>query len=516
MFSAKLARRIGMAALALTLISAPFTPAVAQTYGGTITASITAEPKSLDPLFGDAPSIDPQVLGQIYDTLVRWSPEGRIVPFLADSYAYSDDGLTLTFKLRQGVKFHDGTDLDADAVVYNLERLLDKNVVSQYASGVADVASVVAADPLTVEVHLARKSAVILATYAGPAGMIASPTALKKYGEDFGTHPVGSGPFELEARQAGTSLTLARNADYWLKADNGDSLPYLDTIQFRWITQTAVKMIELESGNVQLADDIQSNDFARVKQDKNLVLIDAGGISHWIAFNITKKPFDDIEVRKAVYYAFNRPMVAQIISGDFGRVIPTLVYPTEFIFDDSIDVYSYDPEKARTMLAEAGYGPDNPLAFDLSMIQREPDVSIAQVLQAQLAEIGVKMNIKQMERQAFIDEWRGNNHQAGLARIDIPRGDPDQTFSPFFGRDSAQRTGAGDEKLFDLVDKGRVTTDQDARRQVYVDAQKRLLDTALYAWIFMRESKHVRSAKLEGMEISPIKTWYLEKAWLAK
>lgn len=488
-------------------------PAAALERGGEITASIAAEPKSLDPLFGDAPSVDNQVLDQIYDTLVRWTPDGQIEPYLAESYEFSDDALSLTFKLREGVTFHDGTALDAAAVVFNMERLLADDVPSLYTSGVADVESVEAIDPLTVRVNLSQPSAAVLAAYAGPAGMVASPAAIEEFGEDFGTNPVGTGPFKLDSRQAGTGLTLVRNDDFWKDGEDGQPLPYLDTVNFRWITQQAVKMIELESGNVDIVDDVASDDFGRIEQDEGLDLIDAGGIEQWIAFNITKPPFDDIRVRKAVYFGIDRPMAAQIIAGDYGRVIPTVVGPKEFAFDDTIDIYSHDPERSQELLAEAGYGPDNPLRFDLSMIQREPDVSIAQILQAQLQDIGIEVNIKQMERQAFIDEWRGKNHAAGLARVDLPRGDPDQTFYPFFGRDATQRTGAGDEELAELVDKGRVTIDQEERRQVYIDAQKRLLEFAHYVWIFMREAKHARTASL-NMETSSVKTWYLDEAWL--
>jgi peptide/nickel transport system substrate-binding protein len=273
-------------------------------------------------------------------------------------------------------------------------------------------------------------------------------------------------------------------------------------------------MIELESGNVGLVDDIQSEDFERVDSDPRFDLIDAGGIAHWMSFNVTKAPFDDLRVRQAIYAGINREAVSEIVAGRYGKVIPTIVHPSEFVYDDSIDIYAHDPEKAKALLAEAGFSAQKPLRFNLSMIQREPDNTIAQIVQAQLAEIGVELNIQQLERQAFIDEWQGKRHDVGLARVDLPRGDPDQSFYPFFGRTAAQRTGEGDPVLFDLIDKGRITLDQDARKQVYVEAQKRLLEIAHYVWIFMREAKHASTTKLENLAVSPVKTWYLDEAWL--
>lgn len=484
--------------------------------GGVLTASVTSEPKSLDPLFGNAPSIDTQILTQIYDSLVRISAEGPIKPLLAESFTFSPDGMALTFKLRRGVTFHDGTPLDAEAVAFNLRRLTTPGISSLFTSGVADVASIDVVDPLTVKVNMKRPSAVVLSAYAGPAGMIASPTALKKLGDDFGTAPVGSGPFKVVSRQAGTSLELARNDNYWRDGADGRKLPYLGGIKFRWITQNAVKMIELESGNVGLVDDIQSEDFERVTKDRRLNLINAGGISHWMAFNITKPPFDNVDVRRAIYLGINRAAVSDIIAAKYGQIIPTLVHPSEFVYDGSIDIYKFDAAKAKDLLGKAGYNANRPLAFKLSMIQREPDNSIAQIIQAQLAELGVKMTITQLERQAFINEWQGKRHEAGLARVDLPRGDPDEAFYPFFGRTAPQRTGAGDPVLFDLIDKGRTTLDQQARKGVYVEAQKRLLDQAAYLWIFMRESKHASTSKLTNFVVSPVKTWYLDEAWLSK
>lgn len=501
-----------MVAAALALGGAGEAPA--QVRGGVLTASITTEPRSLDPLLGNARSIDQKVLAQIFDSLARWSEEGTVVPHLATAWSFSADGLELTLEIAPGVSFHDGTPVDAEAVAYNLRRVTAPEVNSPYATEFATVQSVEVTGPLGVRLKLSAPSASILAALTGPAGYIASPAAIEARGEDFGINPVGSGPFRMASRQSGANIVLERNPAYWRQGADGQPLPYLDGVTFRFITETAVKMIELEAGSVHLVDDLQPGDHDRVKANPALTLIDAGGISQWMVFNITRAPFDDLRVRQAIYLGLDRPAMAQIIAGAYGYTPPFGVHRSESVFDDSIDPYAYDPARARALLAEAGFGPANPLAFELSLIQREPDSSTSQIIQAQLAEIGVTAKLSVLERQAYVDHWRSGQHEVGLARVDIPRGDPDAFFSDFFGRKAPPRGGAGNPEVFDMVDAARSELDPARRRQLYIDIQKKVLDEALFVWLYIRESKFASTARLRNLPGNLAKAWYLDAAWL--
>lgn len=505
---------LAQAMVAAALVLGGVAEAPAQVRGGVLTASITTEPRSLDPLLGNARSIDQKVLAQLYDSLARWSEDGKIVPHLAKGWSFSADGRQLTLDIAADVRFHDGTPLDAEAVAYNLRRVTAPAVNSPYATEFAAVESVEALGPLTLRLNLSMPSASILAALTGPAGYIASPAAIAARGEDFGINPVGSGPFRMASRQAGTNIVLERNPDYWRDGADGQPLPYLDGVTFRFITQTAVKMIELEAGSVQLVDDLQPGDHDRVRANPALALIDAGGIAQWMVFNITRPPFDDRRVRQAISFGLDRPAMAQIIAGEYGYVPPFAVHRSESVFDDTIDPYAYDPDRARALLAEAGFGPANPLAFELSLIQREPDSSTSQIIQAQLEGIGVTVKLAVLERQAYVDHWRSRQHEVGLARVDIPRGDPDAFFSDFFGRNAPPRGGAGNAEVFDMVDAARTELDEGRRRQLYIDIQKRVLEEALFFWLYIRESKFASTTGLRNLPRNPVKAWYLDASWL--
>lgn len=510
----RIPRWLAHAAIAIVAASAAFAPpAQAVERGGNLVASLFLEPLSLDPLLGNAPPVDKQVLRLIYDSLLTHSSDGEIVPNLAESFEYSDDNLSLTLRIRDGVLFHDGTPVNAEAVAYSLRRIVVEETPSIYASHFSKVAEIVVVDPMTVRVDLSSPSSEFLTSMAGIPGMIVSPTARKELGDDYGVNPVGSGPFKFESRRGGSSLQLRRNPDYWELGDDGQALPYLDGITFRWVLEPSVKVIELASGNIQLVDRVEPEDFDRLEADQNVTLFDAGGISHWIALNITKAPFDDRRLRQALYHGINRELVAQISAGDSWQLTPTFVHPTERIYDASIDPYNYDTDRARELLAEAGYGPDKQLPWTLSMIQREPDVSIAQVLQAQLADIGMDVTLELMERQAFIDNWRNKNHDAAMGASPSPHSS--NIFFQFLDRDSPQRTGGGIDRVFDLVDKAVGTIDPAELRETYVEIQRAILDEAMYIWVFMRDEKQAHRSEVQGFTLGYQSTWPLETVWLA-
>lgn len=483
--------------------------------GGDMTVSITSQPKSLDPLFGDAPSVDTQIYNLIYDPLVRLAADGSLGPGLADSWKFNAAGDEVVFDLHKGIKFQDGTPFTAAAVVYQIDRLLSKEVNSPRSTDVADVASAEAIGDYQVRVNLKNPSGAFLAAMAAAPGMIASPTALKKYGKDYGRNPVGTGPMKFVSWQSGGHVKLARNVNYWRNGADGKPLPYLDGVTVRFITQTAVKLVEIESGNIDIVDDIQPRDFKKLDDNPKVELFDAGGIEQWMAFNITKPPFDDIRLRKAVLYALDRDKMLKIVAGKYGKVIPCIVYPREFFYAPDIDIYKYDPEKSKSLLKEAGYG-DKTFAPTLTLIQRDPDTTVAQIVQAQLKAVGIDIKLELVERQAFIAKNRSKKHDVSMGRVDIPRGDPDQTFGAFFGRDAYQRGGAGLPVIYDLVDKGRQEVDQAKRRATYIEAQKEIIDNALYAWLFMRDVKHAKRTSVKNLETTPTKVWLLEKVWLQK
>lgn len=482
--------------------------------GGRLTAAMSTEPASLDPIFGNAPSVDRKIFNLLYENLITLDAKGEPQLQLAQSWTIAPDQRSVTFVLRDGIKFHDGTTLDAEAVKFSIERTIDKALNSPHASSLAAVSSVDVLDPKTARVNLNTPSGAVIAALASEAGTIVSPTAVKKDGKAFARNPVGTGPFRFVEWLGADRITVKASDSYWRKAADGKPLPYLDEVVIRFIANSAVKIVEVKSGSVQLGDDIQIKDFEDLEKTPGLKLLDLSvGIHQWMAFNVTKPPFDNKDLRLAVTYGVNRDALNKVIAKGYGTVAPTLVAPTEWVFDAGLPAARHDPVKAKEHLARSGFTGQ----ITLSVIQRDPDTQIAQLVQAMLREIGLKLNVEVLERQAWVDKVLAKNFEAGLLRINTPRPDPDLTFGATFGQTAgANWAGLKDEALFKAVAAGAGTLDRDARRPHYVEAQRILLDNAYYAFFFTRPIREVASARLNNLKNELSGAWILSEAWLTK
>lgn len=484
--------------------------------GGTLTCSVDVQPKSLDPIMGDAPTSDRYSLLNLYEGLLRFNGRGDLEPALAESWTWNGDATAITFKLRQGVVFHDGTPFNADAVAFNLRRAIDPAVNAPRRRDLADIASVDVIDPSTVRVNLKATSGAALASLAVEAGMMCSPAAVKKFGADYGRNPVGTGPFRFVEWIAGTGVKMVRNDRYWRMGADRKPLPYLDGIYLRFITNTAVKMVEVRSGNVQLTDTITPKDFEAVLADKSLVLVNNPvGISQWVAFNTTKPPFNNHKLRQAFNAALDREGMMKAVTRGFGQVTPTLIAPSSWAFDPNLKIPKHDPARAKQLLAEAGVGPN--FACTMNIIQRDPDTQIAQFMQAQLRNVGVNMRIEVLERQAFVPRVLAYQYEVSMGRINVPRADPDHVFGPFFGANAAQNwAGIKNEEIFSAVDLARRETDRAKRKVLYSRAQRLLLENDYYAFLFFRQTKLVASRRVQNLKLDIGGAWLLADVWLAK
>lgn len=484
--------------------------------GGTLTCSVDVQPKSLDPIMGDAPTSDRYSLLSLYEGLLRFNGKGDLEPALAESWTWNNEATAITFKLRNGVVFHDGTPFDAEAAAFNLRRTIDPATNAPRRGDLADIASVDVLDPATIRVNLKATSGAALASLAVEAGMMCSPAAVKKLGADFGRNPVGTGPFKFVEWVAGTGVKMVRNDKYWRMGADKKPLPYLDGIYLRFITNTAVKMVEVKSGNVQLTDTITPKDFDEVLANKSLVLVDNPvGIAQWMAFNVTRPPFNNHKLRQAFNAAIDREGIMKAITRGFGQVTPTLIAPSDWAFDGSLKGPTYDPARAKKLLAEAGVGPN--FAVTMSIIQRDPDTQIAQFVQAQLRAVGVNVRIEVLERQAMVPKILSYQYDFNIGRINVPRADPDHVFGPFFGANAAQNwAGFKNEEIFSAVDLARRETDRAKRKVLYTRAQRLLLENDYYGFLFFRGTKLVASKRVQNLKLDIGGAWLLADVWLTK
>ena len=348
--------------------------------GGTLVASLSGDINRTDPsLVDDANST--WVAQQVEETLLTLAPgtADQIVPGLATEYTISPDGLTYTFKIREGVKFHDGTPLDAAAVKANFDRWMtipqayvDLGYTFYIDTVISNVVKeVTTPDANTVVVTLNKPNSAFALQMTLTPFSISSPKALvdgnasapdfanNKYATGGPPAMVGTGPFMFKEWVPGDHVTLVKNPDYWNAAAGG---PYLDQITLRPITDTTATLNALQAGDIDVAVQMAPFDVPTVAGDPKLVAIDRGGACNvgLLGMQNTLKPFDNLKVREAVAYAVNRPALVDAFFGEAG-VVPITWAPPGFKYAKDVAIPAYDPEKAKALLAESGV---TDLSFD--------------------------------------------------------------------------------------------------------------------------------------------------------
>jgi peptide/nickel transport system substrate-binding protein len=482
--------------------------------GGVLTVAMDLEPNSLDPIMGNAVNSDPNVFNQLYDKLYVLDRNGEFVPRLAESWEFAPDNLSVTFRLRRGVEFHDGTAFDAAAVKFNIDRVAAPGSRAPASSFATDIAGADVIDAGTVRVRFRQVSGAAMTALAIQSGMIVSPTALRERGDAFARNPVGTGPFRFREWRGGDRIVVERNPRYWRQGSDGMPLPYLDGVITRFINNTTVKLVEARAGSVQLTDAIQVKDFDQVEREQNLALVDhPQGVHIYLTFNSSRPPFNNLHLRRAISYAINRNALERVITRGQGLVTATYWSPASWVHDPSLEGYAYRPDLARELATRAGHrGP-----LTLSVIQRDPDTQVAQILQAQLRQVGLELRVEVLERQAWLSKILGRQHDMGLLRGQVPRPDPDITFTQNFSpRGSANYSAIEDDALQAAVDAGRASLDRAVRRTHYIEAQRILLDKAYYGFLFTMPIRDVRRRNVHGLAREFGSQWLLDEVWLAR
>ena len=508
-------RDVGKGVLALAAgVAGGATPAEAQDKpirGGTFTAVFINEPASMDPVIGNNPGNDGRSYNLFSEKLLYQDFSGDYKPLLADSWEVSDDGLTLTFHLRRGIKFHDGTDFNAAAVKANLERARAPTPESRTAPYLTSLSNVEAVDDNTVRLTLRERSASFLATLASEVGTIVSPTAVAKLGADFSRAPVGTGPFRLTSWSGG-KIEAQRWDGYWQKDADGGPLPYLDRVVFTIQPNAAVQLVNLRSNGAQFGDNVLTQDYARVKADPELELVQSASNNvMYSAFNNAKSPFKDINLRKAVAHAVNREAIAKLITGGYGGVSAGVESPGSWATGPELKPPAYDVAIARKAYADSGFSG----TITMSIIQRDPDAQVAQLIQSMLRQAGITLKIEVMERTAWADKVLSGNFEMSLQQAGTPRPDPDQTFSMYYARTATQNYSKFDDPvIFDLVDRARAEPDQSKRKAMYIAVQQRINDNYYQCFYYYYQKMMMQRKSLQGLEIERGGSFFCDRAWI--
>lgn len=446
------------------------------TRGGVLKAAISADPEGFDPHLTSAYSSF-EILENVYDTLVTVDENLNMAPSLAESWEVSDDNLTWTFHLREGVVFHNGRSLTADDVVYSYERIMNPDTGSGVAWRFGSVESVEAIDDMTVAIHLTEPSPNLLGRIGGYKGMA---IVAQENVEDGGiaTNPMGTGPFKFVEYVPGDHVTLEANADYW-----EEGKPYLDGVTFQIIPDETVLLTNLLTGEVDWADGLPPQRVTELATSGEIIVDKEAGGDYWyIGLNLEREPFDDPLVRQAIAYAIDRDQVAAAAKWDTATPNDGPIPQDSFWYYD-YQPYDQDLDKARELLAEAGY----PDGFDTEFMPTtfyEETVRTAQVLQAQLSAIGINAEIRTLEWGTWLEEEGAGNFDMYICGW-IGNLDPDDYFyAQHYTDQGFNFTGYSNPEVDELLAAGRVETDEAARKEIYDQVQQMIIDDAPYIYLY--------------------------------
>lgn len=461
---------------------------------GTINISLDADPPKLDPTNSSA-LVERIVLQSIFDPLVEIDSNGNVVPMLVEKWELSDDNKTYTFHLRQGVKFHDGTDFDAEAVKFNLERNMEKGSLRK--GDLAEVSKVIVVDAHTVKMELSNPFAPILANLAGRAGMIVSPTAVKKYGEEFLNNPVGTGPFVYKERSKGTSVTLEKNPNYWQQG-----LPKVDKVVYKVINDTNVALMNLKSGQVDLTNKFPYKELENVKNDPNIGAINEPGYAYrGMYLNTKKPPFDNKELRQAVDLLIDREAITKVVLNGAGAPAHSPFAPAHFTYGDSDKAAKPDLEKVKELLKKAGK-PDG-FSFTLKTDPTPVYQQVGQMIQNMLKPAGIQVNLEKVEFGTLLDQsTKGNFDASVLGWSGSP--DPDQqAYDAFVTNGPRNFSQYSNPEVDKLLTQARTEADQAKRKELYDQFMAIINDEIPYIYFYHENIVFGISKSVEGFQFVP-------------
>lgn len=475
---------------------------------------------------GDSTSLDPsrttegetfKVTKNIFETVVDFEEGGtEVVPGLASDWEVSDDGLTYTFNLEEGITFHDGTDFNADAVVKNFERWAggDAELFPYYNSmfGGFDgdeghvIESVEAKDDSTVVFTLTRAQAPFLKNLAMDMFAISSPTAFEEQGDDdFERNPVGTGPFKFVEWKPNDSITVEKNEDYWQ-----EGLPKLDKVIFQSIPDNSARLNALLSGEIDLADGINPSDATSIEDNPDLQLIERPSMNvGYLGLTVTREPFDQVEVRQAMNHAIDKEAIIDAFYEGRAEVAVNPMPSSIEGYNDEIEGYDYDPEKAKELLKEAGLEDGFEMELWAMPVPRPymPDgQKIAEVIQKNLADINVKAEIVSHEWATYLELAEKGDADAFMLGWTGDNGDPDNFLYVLLDEDnigSNNYTYYKNDETHDLFIEAQQETDQEKRNELYKQAQEILHEEA--PWVPIAHSTPLLGASegLSGLNPHP-------------
>jgi peptide/nickel transport system substrate-binding protein len=486
----------------------------------TLVIGIAADPTGLDPeaVLNNTSGF---VMATIFDSLVKYKPgTTEVAPGVADKWDVSADGLTYTFHLHPGIKFHDGSPLDADAVAWNVDRLFNKNNPQYiYNTGPAenyadftygDVSAYRATGKDTVEFKFKKPSAPFLNSVAMVWNGLVSPTAAAKYGKDFRNHPVGSGPFVFKEWRQRDQVILDANAAYW----NGK--PKVDHLIFKEYPEAQAALLALKRGEIQILGDVSTQSVPAIKSDPDLVLLTQPGLAvSGVGLPTEVPPFNDRRVRQAINYAIDKEAIDKALFQGLAVPMTSPLPEAQWGFDPALKGYPYDPAKAEALLKEAGV--QLPLQVEFATYNSPrgynpagPNLAVA--IQGYLKKVGIEANLRQFEIGGYLAMVRSGNYKGLMLQgFTGDNGDPDNFLGVLWGSTGIPVNNWAhyrNPELDKILAEAVATPDHARRVELYRQAQKIILDDA--PWAFVNSVLQVRATRkdVKGYKLNPTQMFF--------
>ncbi len=465
----------------------------------TLVMIIESSPTNLDPRIGvDAQS--ERIDELLFDSLLRRDDHFNLKPWLAASWEIPDPQ-TYIFYLRHNVRFHNGQALTARDVKWTFDSLMEGKIRSAKASTYAEISSIDAPDPYTVVFHLKHPFAPLLWNLSsGAIGIVPYGS-----GEDFGRHPIGSGPFRFVSGKQDRDVIIERNPDYW------GAPPKLARVEFKVIPDATTRALELRKQSADVAiNSLVADTVVALKRDRDLTVMQAPGTNYaYIALNLHDPILRDVRVRRAIAYAVNVQPIIHYLLRDEARPAYSVLPPQSWAYDGDVERYPHDPERARELLDAAGYQAVNGVRFHLTMktSTEESTRVLAAVLQQQLRAVGIALDIRTYEFATFYADVTKGAYQIHSLRWIGGNQDPD-IFENIFDSNSfppkrANRTFYSNPQVDKLIREGSSTLDQQKRKAIYDQIQQILAKDLPYINLWYLDNVLVHTNRVHGIELTP-------------
>ena len=483
--------------------------AAAPASGGALRVGVTGGWATLDPPHYTNVS-ERQIFYSIYSPLVSLNPDFSIGPGLVRSWTVAPDGLRVTFQLQRGVQFHDGTPCDAAAVKFNIDRMLDPATGSAFRTILAPIKDVRAVNPATVELALTQPFTPLLSWFTEGPGFVSSPAAVQKWGAQYGQHPVGTGPFTFVEWVKDDHITLIKFPGYWQRP-----MPYLDELVYRPLNDETVKMANLQGGSLDIVDTVPAQKQRAIRSDPQFDTVILPG-TRWpmIRLNNARPPFSNRALRQAVSYAIDRVQIVTAIY--FGQARPAYgpISPVyRAFYDPAVAQYGYEhnAQKAKAKLAEGGQ--PNGFSFTLEIFASPEQTRLAELIKAQLAEVGITANIQAYEVTTLISRVTGKRFEAMIGSW-TPRPDIDGTmYNHFSSHGNVNSVSYRNATVDDLFEKTRSVPNGPERVRLYREIQRLVVEEAPWVFLVFENLMLGMRKNVHGLPVIPDSMMRFQSVW---